>query len=177
MLAPSSGVPPRTPFPRFRPAPLLPGRRPASLFRGSTPCPFSGAPPRAPFPGRRPVPLVRGAAPYPVRFLKRKRSKELETFNMADSLLLCRGHKINKEYKISLLKRIFYSKTLFQHCRADKEHKTDVPKAQNTTLYCSGGYWSPYSHNEKTGAQCAPHTANLFYFKHSFQPHRAAACC
>ena len=67
----------------------------------------------APFPGFHPVPLFRGAAPHPVRFLKRKRSKELETFNMADSLLLCRGHKINKEYKISLLKRIFYSKTLF----------------------------------------------------------------
>lgn len=119
-------------------------------FRGAAPfaCAFPfGVSPQSPS-----AFCFRGSTPRPVRFLKRKRSKELETFNMADSLLLCRGHKINKEYKISLLKRIFYSKTLFQHCRADKEHKTDVPKAQNTPLYCSGGYWSPYSHNEKNGS-------------------------
>lgn len=34
--------------------------------------------------------------------LKRKRSKELDTFNKADFLCLCKGHKINKEHKVSL---------------------------------------------------------------------------
>ena len=84
--------------------------------------------------------------------------------------MLKKRQGINKEQDISLLKRIFCSKNLFQDCREDKQHKTDVPKAQNTPLYCSGGYWSSYLHNEKTGAQCAPHTANLFYFKRSFHP-------
>ena len=65
---------------------------------------------------------------------------------------------------------MFFLKTLFQHCRADREHKTDVPKAQNTPLYCSGGYCSPYSHNKKTGAQCAPRTAICFISNTYFNP-------
>lgn len=66
---------------------------------------FGGAMPTF-FLGSAPHPVnflfLRGAAPNPVRFLKRKRSKELDTFNKADFLCLCKGHKINKEHKVSL---------------------------------------------------------------------------
>ena len=47
-------------------------------------------------------PFFLGSAPHPVHFLKRKRSKELDTFNKTDFLCLCKGHKINKKHKVSL---------------------------------------------------------------------------
>ena len=61
---------------------------------------FFGAPPRTPY-------SFRGAAPYPVRFLERKRSKELAFLIWRVLLFLRKGHKINKEQETDTVKYNF----------------------------------------------------------------------